>query len=1241
MRKQYCLLSIAFLTLLVTAAIILFTGCSDNKPNAKNQEYTAKNAFKLESETRSENDTTPANEPDSESDYERLWQEVEDFRSKALVKSELKRVERIRSIAKKYNNAGQFIRAVIRKIQFIEEMEKEPLIKVIKELSHELEESSFPIKPVIHSLLAQQYWEYSDDNDYRILGRTAAADVTQEDMRTWDLRKMVEVVVKHYRKSLENPAKAKATRIELYDEILIKGSGRKFRPTLYDFLAHRAIDFYMNRKSNLTQPGYRFTLNNADYFKTAKEFAALEITTREPLSFYYQALTGLQELARFHLKDKNPEALLDVELKRYRFLYRTTGLPNKDKLYEKALRKMIAKYGPAPATATLYDALAVHYWDLGPKYKKPGVPSEYKSNLKKARKLCKEAIKKYPGTTGANHCLHLINRIEAKKLDITAENAVVPGRPFPTRIAYKNIGKIYVRLVKTYREEIIDKKKLTEEQMIAYFLGKNVSWKNEIQLPYDWDYQWYSTEIKIEALEPGEYLLLISNSKTFDFETRLVTYSWITASNIAYIQRNSIKMGPEFYVVNRETGRPLPNTSARVWYFQDQYDRTPRGNKWTKGPLLRTGKNGYLNILKQFPEAKDYFYLDFSHSGHRLFTKNHFFIYNMVKQPDEKLKTFFFTDRALYRPGQTVYFKGIMVDPGRKGDEEPGLVINRPTTVVFKDVNRREIDRLRLTTGAYGTFSGTFRIPTGRLNGNMRISNNYGSQSFPVEEYKRPKFDVRFPPVKEAYKLAETVTIKGKVTAYAGYKIDNGNVKYRVVRRVTYPYRWWCWGYTPPAPQMEIVNGVTKTNAKGEFQVKFKAIPDLTLAKANQPAFNYTVYADVTGSSGETNSGQTDISVGYIALKVGMDIPGRLDRAGGPYSFTIKTTSLSGDFLPAKGEISFFKLKENQRVCRKKLWPTPDKFVIDKNRYYTDFPHDNYAGEGDYHNWEKERRVYRGCFDTGKVKQLEMTALSQWKTGKYKMEMVSKDRYGTPVKEIRYFTLYSSKENKVPFKQLDWFVVPKKNLQPGEKALFLIGTSTREARVIYEIEQRGKIIHKQYITLRHEQKRIEFPIEEKHRGNLGFHFVFIKHNRLHRHTGIIQVPRTNKELDITFKTFRNKLRPGEKEEWRITIRGKKGPNGKPGEKVAAEMVATLYDASLDAFRQHGWGFDIYPRYSAKYDWRSNRYFDTGYCNNIGISEKTAPYIRERYDRLNWLGTRPLSRRRGAGLIACGSSGSKE
>ncbi|MCP4146965.1 MAG: hypothetical protein GY757_04360, partial [bacterium] len=611
--------------------------------------------------------------------------------------------------------------------------------------------------------------------------------------------------------------------------------------------------------------------------------------------------------------------------------------------------------------------------------------------------------------------------------------------------------------------------------------------------------------------------------------------------------------------------------------------------------------------------------LEFIKNNDRLYTKRYFHLDKPINRNITIKKTFFFTDRSIYRPGQTVYFKGLMVETDNNEGENTKLITNFSTRVVFKDVNHQEISRLQLKSNDYGTFSGTFQIPTGRLNGSMRIFDSYGSCSFSVEEYKRPKFDVKYPPMKETYRLGETVTIKGKAAAYAGYNIDNAEVKYRVIRRVFYPYRWCYWGYTPPSPQMEILNGVTKTDAKGQFEVTFKAIPDLTISKANQPAFTFTIHADVTDINGETRSGSKGVSIGYTALKIGMNIPEKLDKTAGPHSFYLNSTTLSGDFIPAKGEISFYRLKENQRLCRQKRWSTPDKFVMDKNEYSESFPHDYYADEGNFYKWENEKRVHHGSFDTGEVKELKLTALRKWKSGKYKMEMVSKDRYGTTVKDIHYFTIYSIKEKKVPFKQLEWLTVPKRTVEPGEKAVILIGTSTRALPVIYEIEYRGKIIAKHYLTLRNEQRKIEIPIEEKHRGNLGVHFAYVKHNRLFRHTETINVPWSNKKLDITFETFRNKLKPGEKEEWRIKIKAKKGPKGEAGEKAAAEMVATLYDASLDAFKTQGWGFSVYPHHRARYGWVGNGYFGTVGSSRAGIFARNSGYSYKHYDRMKWFG----------------------
>ena len=290
-------------------------------------------------------------QPDS-TDYRELWQEVEEFNRKGLPKSALAVVEKIYAAAKKDKDAGDFIKALIHKMRFLQEVEEETLVKVQQELNDELKAGEFPLTPVLHSMLAEQYWNYYQANRWRILNRTATADFIQDDIRTWDARKIVEAVVAHYEKSLENPGKSKQLNIEVFEEILYKGiHSRQFRPTLYDFLAHRAIDFYRDSEAGLTQPKYQFTLNNPDYFSTAVEFSKLELVNKDPLSFDFHALKYLQDLIGFHLRDKDPGALVDVDLKRLRFVYQKAVISNKEIVYEKVLRRMLAQYEEIPAAA--------------------------------------------------------------------------------------------------------------------------------------------------------------------------------------------------------------------------------------------------------------------------------------------------------------------------------------------------------------------------------------------------------------------------------------------------------------------------------------------------------------------------------------------------------------------------------------------------------------------------------------------------------------------------------------------------------------------------------------------------------------------------------------------------------------------------------------------------------------------------------------------------------------------------
>lgn len=1172
------------------------------------------------------------------SNYAKLWQEVDSFYSKGLVNDAKNVVDKIYATAKEKKNAAEFIKAIIYKLQYIQEKNEDPIFEINNLLINDLNQSQFPITPVLHSIIAEIYWDYYQSNRYRLLNRTniSDSDIKQDDMRTWDLRKIVQEIVNHYQASLKDSDKSKATKIDIYDEILIKGKiSRHFRPTLYDFLAHRAVDFYMDSESGLTQPVYRFSLDNESYFSPANDFAKLDITTRDPLSFHYYALTILQDLTRFHLNDKNREALLEVDLKRLKFLNQNSTLPNKDTLYEKSLLQMLETYGDLSAVSEVYYDLASFYDNQGDKYKP--VPEntlkalnspleQYKWYKKKAHDLCNQVINKYGGignVTGVQECIYLRNQIEAGELNIIMENAIPSQIPSPALVKYKNLDNVYLKIVKTNRDEMQNKRQLNLDNLIKFYLTKPVVAAWEIHLINDGDFQVHSSEIKIPSLALGEYVLLASNNNEFAFErdqVKAVAYSYFTISDIAYINRHRGWEGLDFYLLHRQTGQPLSQASAQVWY--EEFNQTTKNYVSKKGMLYTTDENGYLFIPFKSLENRDFQLelIDKTGKDH-LFLQQHFYShgYNPISLP--QLRTIFFTDRGIYRPGQPLYFKGIMiqVQTDENGKENNHVLPKQSTRVTFYDVNHQEVSHLDLVTNDFGTFSGTFQIPVGRLNGDMTISDGHGEASFSVEEYKRPNFQVIINPLTASYRLGEPVTITGKAVAYAGYNIDNADVKYRVVRETFYPYpfyyyRFW---YPPFSPSMEIVNGITKTNANGGFEITFNAVPDTSISKDIQPAFNFTVNAEITDINGETQQTKITIPIGYISLKIGMDLPEQLDKDKNEYDFTITSTTLSGEFIPATGEIAIYKLKEPSRIFRKKLWDSPDRFTMSRNEYYKLFPHDSYEGEDNFQQWEKEKRVFNEKFDTKKGTKFQLPGLQSWETGKYVMEMSALDNFGNPVKQIVYFTLYSGKGKTLPGHPLEWFALPRSVVEPGDTAVVLVGSAAQDVHVIFEIELNGKIIEKKFLTLNNEQKRLEIPILENYRGNIGLHLIFVKYNRVLMYNQAITVPWTNKQLDITFETFRNKLLPGEHSEWRLKISGKKGPNGEPGAKVEAEMLATLYDASLDAFRPLFWIFNIYQTYYSRLQWEINNYFGITNTNLIGSLQKPDEFPEVTYDQLNW------------------------
>ena len=1149
--------------------------------------------------------------------YPEKWKDVEIKINEGLPKSALKIVDEIYSDAKAEKNYPEIIKTLLYRFKLISGFQENYFEKSINKINNELITAEAPEKQILHSIVAETYWKYYLANRYKLLDRTAVADYDEKDINTWPAQKLFDIINKNYLLSLENPVSLKSVDLKSFDNILIqKTDSKKFRPTLYDFLAHRTVNFFSNTESSILKPAINFYLDNENYFKENTDFVKYNIPEKKVFSNKYYAIKILQDLIKFHLNDENPCALVDVDLKRLFFVKQNSIIQNSDSLYLNALINLKNKYENYPSSADVSYEIAKEYYNKGQLYRPLNTDSyheeKYKEGFKKAEKYCRKAIEDFPESTGATNCKLLLKNIKKKELKLTLNSVNTPNKPFLSLISYKNVSDIYLRLIKISPEkDMVLRQKLNNQELIKEYLNIPVLRTWSEKLPDDNDFQAHKAEIKIPELKSAYYILLLSDDENFDVSKSVIAYNRFFVSNISYISNNAENGSIEFYVLDRIKGYPLKNVKIETFY--KEYNYKNRSNEFKAWNNFNTDKKGYFRI-PQLPAKTNSksFYVKFINDSDTLISDNFFYQYPYIERKQKtQTKTFFFTDRAIYRPGQTIYFKGIILE---KDGSKYQIKTKEKTSVIFYDVNGKEISKLNLLTNDYGSFNGSFISPSGSLNGRMRISNKTGNISISVEEYKRPNFQISFDKIDSLFKLNSLVSIKGKALSFTGNSVSNAKVKFNVVRKARFPRNFGYFIDYYNQPETMIASGETITDINGNFIINFKAIPDFYIDKKTNPVFDFLISADVTDINGETHSAQNIVSIGYKALKFDIDIPEFLDNKT-KEDFKIITRNFSDKFIPAKGEISIYKLKENTKIFRKRLWQRPDKFLMSKEEFYNFFPLDVYDNEDNVKSFEKEKQVFDYNFDTEKDTLFKIENLANFQQGNYLLTAKTKDVFGEDIEIKKYFRIYSLADKKMPDNSTNWFNVLKSSGEPGEKVSFVFGSKYKKANVLYEVYLKDSVISRKWIKISNEKKLIEIPVKEQYRGNIAFSVCFIKNNRVYKNYSIINVPFTDKKLDVKVETFRKEMFPGTKQEWKITVKDKlKGQNS------AAEILCSMYDASLDEFVKNKWNFDLYkPNYipdkwKTKYSFKINssrQYYHRNY-NFI------RPVIRD-YDRLNWFG----------------------
>ncbi|MDR1437318.1 MAG: hypothetical protein LBI65_04285 [Candidatus Symbiothrix sp.] len=1097
-------------------------------------------------------------------DFSALWKEAAALDEQSLPQSALEVVDRIYSAALKEGNSPELIKSLIYKLKYETAIDRDKFPDILCEVEKFAQEDrNRTEQAVLHLLLAELYANYYQANAYGINQKTALplpesalppCENLEEKSANFFIRKTLDYIAL----SLNSAKELQKTDILDYEKILTTGeSSRNLRPTLYDFLIHRGIELLSRFAQDTRTEEYfpQTSLPGQENFAPAEDFVRLS-STAAGYNMAPQILKYYREWLDFRLRENNPEALLAADLERLDFVLEHTQTDQAGDNYLEALQKLKKRYEKNDCCVEILDREASFYFNTFD-YVAPDKDeaSKERANQKKIYEICTEGIQKYPGYERIGLLQKRLSQITQGYMEIKSNNAVYPGKELELTVQYRNFNELTVAIYKIKAPVSVYTVEWTKEGQ--YKTSGAPVQVQKIALVNEYPYIRSDTTLKIRMNDPGnyEYVLYADSLKTNPANRQF------SVSRLAAVSR-SLDKQREFLVVDRLSGEPVEGAQIQ-FYKRKNNALEPLGGE----TALTTGKYGLAQMDNSIDAS---FYHTFLGNDTALALSPAPWI-SSYREPDKNLRTLvLLTDRSIYRPGQTVHFKGIAYETGENRQQVvPGL----KCTLTLKDANYKTITEKTLDTNEWGSFAGEFVIPQGLLNGNFTIlsDKNGVGVSFRVEEYKRPAFDIQFSPNDGAYRFGDEIKVKGNVKTFSGVAMQDVTVRYRITRQ---NHGWFSRYWRAPVQTGE---GNVRTNGDGSFEIAFLSGKVFEDRNRKDVSYTYTVEATVTGTNGETQNSRTSVHIGdrpvYLTVN---ELTGIVDKGRLP-AVRVTAVNLSGNPVEVQGNYEIYSLKAD-----KKDLPDSETAV-----------------------WTPDKPVASGRFETGK--ELDISVLKSLKTGKYRWKETGDG--GTEVD----FILASAQDKRPPVPVYEWLMETKTACAAGENAEIIYGSSEKNVHVLYEIFRNKKKLAASRFILNNENRKIEIPFLETYGDGITACFTFVKNNRIFTKDVNIYRKQPDNELKLKMEVFRDKLLPGQKEEWKISVKdaGEKG--------VSSELLAGMYDASLDKILPHAWNVNFIPGvYLYAPRWEEGTEFNTS-GRSIESQTDYPAVPAYRFDTFNWFG----------------------
>ncbi len=1067
-----------------------------------------------------------------------MWKSIEKHVKNNLPESAGKELDKLEEKAFAEKNYMQILKATLFRYKIFQQKEEcdvaPAYLKYAETMCDKLDKAHASI---LKEMIADMYGIYLDENRWMINSNKPIDDGTiPTEMKYWDNETFKNKINTLYKEAIAASDELKKLNTADYVTLLDEKNSKNilenvdYEPTMFDYVFHRIEKYY---SSESTADNIKSTMDTEQWWLPAKEFTKAQLgNDDDPL---ITCLKIFQQL--IDDKSSNENVRIYNNVKRLQFV---NGILDENDRFIKIIEDIYEKNAQKPVGSNIACYLASQYVRT---YSEKD--SATFDNYNKALKLCKNL-------NNDSSALSLVRYIQNKEISVSIEKVTLPNEPLPAVISYRNTDHLYYKIFKLSES---DKKKiesLKHNERMPWLDSQQHVKKGDVQLTAESDYRHHRTIVALPGLPSGEYAMIGRYDENAKADSNKSFLMFFQVSKLCFIQDNNGSQ-TTIYTLDRKTGHPIPNVKVECFATNYNYEKSTSEKKVLYTTI--SDANGKA-VVKQ-TDVNDGFKINLFGNNDALLTDDNQYLRN--ETPDQPyLRTSLFTDRAIYRPGQTVYFKGITV---RIQGDDQNVVAERDENVTFLDVNYQEISKLKLKTNKCGSFNGSFVIPTNLLNGNYTIRTENGSVSFKVEEYKRPTFEIHFDKYKDQYKLNQDITIEGSVDAYAGFSIDGAKCTYKVVRRTSFPCRcWWC-DY-PNVNDETIEMGETITDENGKFHIKFNLRPARRLKPEQQPVFTYEIEVKATSPQGETHSSIHSIRAGYSDITLSTNIPYKVEKSEvGNYKVSVQNMN----WQPAKSKVKYtlYRYENTERLCENELL---DRKLYSDEELKTLFPDVDYYNKPNQNKTQVATKTIDVDADTLLFEGMDFLQ------GNYLVELTSLD--DTLVKTSTQFTVYDKKSSQMPATERMWSYCDKNSIKPGEKVTLRIGTSTTDTKVWVRIMHGKDIREEKWMTLNNNVVDIVYKATEADRGGIDIKAGFVRSNKEALTNHHVSVSFDNMDLDVQLATVRDKLSPGEAETWKVTVtdKDKKG--------VEAELLAGMYDASLDDLAFHYWPFGMKP--SSKY-----------------------------------------------------------